>query len=103
MNIIQTQTVSYVHFSIIYIICRYGGYKSLISDRGTTFLSSIFKHLLNMCQVTHLVSTSYRHQTAGAAERQIQSLKRFLAKHCNESLKDSDQHLARFVSITLSP
>ena len=78
------------------IICRYGCYKSLISDRGTTFLSSIFKHLLNMCQVTHLASTSYRHQTAGAAERQIQSLKRYLAKHCNESLNDWDQHLAAF-------
>ena len=78
------------------IICRYDCYKSLISDRGTTFLPSIFNLLLKMCQVNHLASTSYRHQTAGAAERQIQSLKRYLAKHCNESLNDWDQHLAAF-------
>jgi hypothetical protein len=41
-----------------------------------------------------MASTSFRHSTAGSCERQVQTLKRYLAKHINEDLTNWDEHLA---------
>jgi Integrase core domain len=40
------------------IVCRFGCFSTLISDRGSNFLSNIFQHLIKMCGATtwHLLA-----------------------------------------------
>ena len=51
------------------IICRYGAPRTLISDRGTNFMSKLIKELCNLFQITKIETSSYHPQTNATVER----------------------------------
>ena len=80
------------------IICRYGSFDTILSDRGSQFISMVHSHLIKMIGAKHLSSTSYRHETVGAAERNIQTIKNMLSKMVNGEVNRWIEYLplARF-------
>ncbi|KAH9643789.1 hypothetical protein HF086_002287 [Spodoptera exigua] len=59
-------------------ILRYGVPKVIATDRGTEFLSSIFKEVCNLLHIKQLNSTAYHHQSIGALENTHKHLNSFL-------------------------
>ncbi len=69
------------------IICRYGAPCTLLSDRGTNFLSNIVQELCRLMHIRKVTSTAYSPQMQGLVERLNRSLQDLLAK-----LVEEDQH-----------
>ena len=57
------------------IICRYGTPNSILSDKGSQFISAVMEHLCRLTGTKHLSATAYNHQTVGQAERVIRDIK----------------------------
>lgn len=51
------------------IVLRHGAPRTLLSDRGTPFLSAVVRALLAACSTVHALTTSYHPQTNGLTER----------------------------------
>ena len=70
-------------------IFRYHGLpESIISDRGSLFVSHFWKELTTMLQVNHQSSTAYHPQTDGLTERTNQTLKTYLRAYCSYQQDD---------------
>ena len=81
-------------------VCRHHGLPdSIISDRGPQFVSKFWKHLFKMLKVTCNLSSGYRPQTEGQAERTNETLEQYL--RCFLSYHQDDRadilHFAKFV------
>jgi len=61
------------------IICRHGLALDYRSDRDKLFKSAFWTHVWSRLGTSISLSTAYRHQTAGQAERAIQELRKYLA------------------------
>jgi hypothetical protein len=92
---IEASTVAQVLYENV--ICRFGCFKTLVSDRGTQFISELFQHLIKLCGASSIISTSYHHQTAGAIEIQIKYMKSMIAKCANETCTNWDTLLPAIV------
>jgi hypothetical protein len=75
------------------IICRFGAFKVISSDRGTSIISAMFDHLVHMCGSQHIKSASFHHQSLGQVEIMNQIVDRMLAKLVNEEQTNWDSHL----------
>lgn len=62
------------------IFCRFGAFSTILSDRGSQFLSSLFKETVKILGAKSLFSSGYRPQTNGKLERQHRSLGQILSK-----------------------
>ncbi|UYV76862.1 K02A2.6-like [Cordylochernes scorpioides] len=51
------------------VLLRHGTPKTIISDRGSCFVSNLFKCVLKICITLHKKTTSYHPQTNGQTER----------------------------------
>src|SRR6266508_3114202 len=67
------------------IICRYGCFKHLHTDRGTEFVNEIVQELMGRFRVKHHHSTPYRPQANGLVERFNKTLCDLLVKLSKES------------------
>jgi hypothetical protein len=85
---IEANTIAQVLYDNV--ICRFGCFKTLTSDRGSQFVSELFQHLVKICGASSIISTSYHHQTAGAIEIQIKYMKAMIAKCANETCTNWD-------------
>ncbi|OMJ23665.1 Gag-Pol polyprotein [Smittium culicis] len=85
---IQTSTV--VNFIITEIVQVFGVPEQLITDRGSNFLSDVSVKLYEFLQIKHRPTTTYRPQANGQVERLNRTLKKSLAKICEDSPKDWD-------------
>jgi transposase InsO family protein len=70
------------------IICRYGSFQTLVSDRAMNFMSSVVKELCKIYDIQHRFITAYHAQANAACERQnsriAQSLRTLVdSKHSN--------------------
>jgi hypothetical protein len=65
-----------------YIFTRHGPFKSLISDRGSAFLSQIMKHLCNRFQIKQVFTSSYHPQTNSKVERKWPMIWSALRSYC---------------------
>ena len=63
------------------------------TDRGTNFMSKVFKQTLQSLGITHVVSSAYHPESQGALERWHQTLKSMLRKYCLETEKSWDEGL----------
>ena len=67
------------------IICRWGAPYSLVSDRGTNFLSKIVVEVCKLFKIAKYKTTSWHPQCNGTAERRMatlaQTLRMFINKH----------------------
>ena len=52
-----------------HIVCRFGCPESLLSDRGTNFLSALSMKVYELLQINKKTTTAYRPQTNGVTER----------------------------------
>lgn len=76
-------------------IFRYHGLPdSIISDRGSVFVSKFWKELLRLLDVKVKTSTAYHPQTDGLTERTNQSLETYLRAYCSYQQDDWVDYLA---------
>lgn len=61
------------------------------TDQGTNFKSSLFKQVLSLLNVQHVVSSPYHPQSQGALERWHQTVKCMLRKYCIQTAKHWDE------------
>ena len=59
-------------------ILRYGVPAEIATDRGTEFMSTVFKEVCTLLKINQLTSTAYHHQTIGALENSHKSLGAYL-------------------------
>lgn len=72
------------------IITRHGAPTTLLSDRGTNFLSKLMHEVYVMMNIKKLNTSSYRPQTDGLVEKFNSSLTQSLTMFCNERQSDWD-------------
>ena len=70
------------------VICQYGTPKSLLTDNGTHFTSTMMNQLLQRLGITHIFSTPYHPQTNGQIERFNSTLDAKIASLSNQSRSD---------------
>ena len=56
------------------LVCRYGCFRFLLTDRGTEFTNSILRYRCQILGKKKVFSTSYRPQTQGVTERMNQTI-----------------------------
>lgn len=78
---------------MIAFFTRFGLPKEVQSDRGSNFMSKVFKDSLKELGISQVTSTAYHPQSQGAIERYHQTLKSMLRKYCYENTKDWDKGL----------
>lgn len=65
--------------------------KTVQTDRGSNFLSRVFRNVLKALGVSHVVSSAYHPESQGALERWHQTLKSSLRKYCLETGNDWEE------------
>ncbi len=76
-----------------HIICRYGCFEVISTDRGTQYTSVLFKHLAAMCNSKHILAASGHHAGVGQVERENQTIERMLTKYVNFERNNWDESL----------
>ncbi len=75
------------------VLTRWGVPDFILSDRGTQFLSAIFKEVCGKLGVTQKLTTTY-HPQANMTERVNRTLKYMIAAYVEDNHKKWDQYLA---------
>ena len=75
------------------VVCRYGCPRTILTDLGKNFMSSIFEELLRFTKTDRLRTTAYHPQTDGLVERQNQTLKQMIRTYVNKKQSDWDELL----------
>jgi hypothetical protein len=75
------------------IFCEHGFPASLLSDRGSQFLSELMLAILHIFRVKKLNTSSYHPQTNGVTERFNQTLTSMLTHYTNQNQTNWDQYL----------
>lgn len=66
------------------IICRFGNFKIIQTDKGKEFVNEVIENLVNILNIKHITSAAYHPQTNGVVERCNQTVVKALAKYVNE-------------------
>ncbi|QSS72061.1 hypothetical protein I7I50_03115 [Histoplasma capsulatum G186AR] len=61
---------------------------SIVSDRGSQFVSALWTRVCQLLRIERKLSTAYHPETDGATERMIQTVKNILRKFCNYAQDD---------------
>lgn len=75
------------------VVCRHGCPEKLLTDRGTNFMSEVFKEVCSLLQTKQLHTASYAPSTNGLIERFHRTLKDMLAHYVERSQRNWDQVL----------
>lgn len=75
------------------IVARHGAPRTLLSDRGTNFLSSIVKETCRLLDIHKLNTTAYHPQTDGLVERFNGTLAQSISMYVSKDQKDWDRHI----------
>jgi transposase InsO family protein len=75
------------------IICRYGGFRHLISDNGKEFDNKLMTQITHLLGIKHTTTTPYNPRANGLAENHMRILKDSLSMYCQENQDDWDTHL----------
>jgi hypothetical protein len=67
--------------------------KTLLTDRGTNFLSRLFQEICKLLRIDRLLTTSYKPSTNGLCEHENKSLKDMLLHFVNNRHDDWDDYL----------
>ncbi len=79
-------------------ICRHGAPKTVLTDRGSTFVADLTQDLLNIHQIKGVTTTAYHQQANGQCERFNKTLCNMLAMYVDEEQKNWDIYLKKVVS-----
>ena len=72
---------------------RHGAPRTLLSDRGSNFLSSLVKEVCLVINTHKIFTTSYRLQTDGLVERFNHTLAKCISLYVDANQRNWDQHL----------
>ena len=75
------------------IMCRHGAPRTLLSDRGRPFLSSLAKEVYRLLRVKKVSTAAYRPQTNGLVERFNRTLAAMLSMYVDSKHRDWDRYL----------
>jgi hypothetical protein len=75
------------------VFCQHGFPATLLSDRGSNFLSDLMAAVLHVFHVRKLNTTAYHPQTNGLTERFNHTLCTMLSHYCNQHQTDWDVYL----------
>ena len=81
------------HLLVDEILSRHGAPRTLLSDRGSNFLSSIVKEVCNLMNTRQLHTTAYHPQTDGLVERFNGTLAEGLSMYVSTHQRDWDKHI----------
>ena len=81
------------HLLINEILARHGSPRTLLSDRGSNFLSSVVKEVCKIMDTRKTQTTAYHPQTDGLVERFNGTLAEGLSMYVSTHQKDWDKHL----------
>ena len=81
------------------IVCQFGMFLRLVSDRGTNFMSERFQEFLKLLQIKHLPTVAWSPSTNGLVERMNREFGRRMANFINLYQNDWDK---RHPEITLA-
>ena len=80
------------------LICRFGMFKSIISDHGKNFKSILFAQLCKLCGIKAINSTFYHPEGNGLIERTIKSTKQILTMYVDGAHQNWDVYLQAAIS-----
>lgn len=89
------ETVSVAKALVDNFILRFGVPKTIATDRGTEFVSSVMEQVCKLLEIDKLTSTAYHHESIGALENSHKNLGSFLRIQCN-SEKETWSHWLPF-------
>jgi hypothetical protein len=78
---------------LLKVLLEYGPTTRIVSDRGSQFMSQVFKAILEASGVKHSPSTSYHPQTNGLTERFNHTLCVMLSMYVHDNQSDWDLYL----------
>ena len=76
------------------ILARHGAPRTLLSDRGTNFLSTLVRSVCDLINTKKVNTTAYHPQTDGIVERFNHTLCQSISMYISSDQKDWDNHLA---------
>lgn len=79
----RKDTVSVARSFVNNFILRYGLPKTIVTDRGTEFMSETMSEVCKLLQIEKVNSTAYHHQSIGALENTHKHLAAFLRTQCD--------------------
>ena len=88
---IEAKTVAEIFVNEI--VSRHGAPRVLLTDRGSNFLSSLFKEVCFLMNTEKIFTSGYRPQTNGLVERFNGTLAQSLSMYVSSDQKDWDKHL----------
>ena len=86
----DTSATSSAEVIIKHIVCRYGMFDVMLSDRGSGFLSEVFTGLMRMLGAEQKKTTAHHPQSNGLVERFNKTLKKMLKRWVNQQHSDWD-------------
>jgi hypothetical protein len=87
----RTPTVA--QLLVEHVFCQHGFPATLLSDRGSNYLSDLMAAVLKVFHVRKLNTTAYHPQTNGLTERFNHTLCTMLSHYCNQHQTDWDVYL----------
>ena len=85
-------------------ICRYGCMNSILTDRGSNFMSALMKELCSIFRISKISTSSYHAATNSAAEKMNSVILQKLRIYCNKKQTDWPQLLPSIMaSYRMSP
>ena len=80
------------------IICRYGAPRVLLSDRGTSLISSLAEMVYDICNITKMNTTAYHPEANGQAESSVKNIKQKIKKFMKPDQSDWDEQLPKILA-----
>lgn len=68
------------------VVLSFGVPHTIATDRGTEFMSSVFKNVCELLKIEKMNSTAYHHQSIGALENSHKTLGNFLRIYANNKI-----------------
>ena len=72
------------------VVCRYGLFERMVSDRGSVFVGTLAAHIYKALRIQRIVTTAYHPQSNGMIERFHSTLKTTLKLWSNEIHEEWD-------------
>lgn len=73
------------------VVCRHGCPAKLLTDRGTNFMSEVFREVCKLLQIEKVHTASYAPSTNGMIERFHRTMKDMLSQYVERSQRNWDQ------------
>lgn len=74
-------------------ICIFGAPRCILTDRGSNFMSHVFKQVCKLLKISKLETSAYHPQTNGALEKSHNTLVEYLRSCCDKDFSNWDIYL----------